>query len=186
MCEFGLFGGPTMALPGKMPDQVVTTEVAPLDGTIEYIPNFATPGLHEHVHHIHTPKHGHHAPFNFKLAIINLCQELYFFSFVQGHQVHAIVELSAWHIVLLTFIMFGELMSSTRSKICKICNMTTTTFHNRSYQICRFISIYNSFIYIIYIIIILIPSLKFRLPYLINVHQSINPFLLKSRGMKKR
>ena len=30
----------------------------------------------------------------------------------------------------------------------------------------------------------LIPSLKFRLPYLINVHQSINPFLLKSRGMK--
>ena len=28
------------------------------------------------------------------------------------------------------------------------------------------------------------PSLKFRLPYLINVHQSINPFLLKSRGMK--
>ena len=30
----------------------------------------------------------------------------------------------------------------------------------------------------------LIPSLKFRLPYLINVHQSIYPFLLKSRGMK--
>ena len=30
----------------------------------------------------------------------------------------------------------------------------------------------------------LIPSLKFRLPYLINVHQSSNPFLLKSRGMK--
>ena len=30
----------------------------------------------------------------------------------------------------------------------------------------------------------LIPSLKFRLPYLINVHQSINPFLLKSGGMK--
>ena len=30
----------------------------------------------------------------------------------------------------------------------------------------------------------LIPSLKFRLPYLINVDQSINPFLLKSRGMK--
>ena len=30
----------------------------------------------------------------------------------------------------------------------------------------------------------LIASLKFRLPYLINVHQSINPFLLKSRGMK--
>ena len=30
----------------------------------------------------------------------------------------------------------------------------------------------------------LIPSLKFRLPYLINVHQSINHFLLKSRGMK--
>ena len=30
----------------------------------------------------------------------------------------------------------------------------------------------------------LIPSLKFRLPYLINVHQSINPFLLKSRGTK--
>ena len=28
----------------------------------------------------------------------------------------------------------------------------------------------------------LIPSLKFRLPYLINVHQSIDPFLLKSRG----
>ena len=30
----------------------------------------------------------------------------------------------------------------------------------------------------------LIPSLKFRLPYLINVHQSIDPFLLKSRGMQ--
>ena len=30
----------------------------------------------------------------------------------------------------------------------------------------------------------LIPNLKFRLPYLINVHQSINTFLLKSRGMK--
>ena len=30
----------------------------------------------------------------------------------------------------------------------------------------------------------LIPSLKFRLPYLINVHQSIDLFLLKSRGMQ--
>ena len=31
----------------------------------------------------------------------------------------------------------------------------------------------------------LIPSLiKFRLPYMINAHQSINPFFLKSRGMK--
>ena len=29
----------------------------------------------------------------------------------------------------------------------------------------------------------LIPSLKFRRPFLINVHQSIDPFLLKSRGM---
>ena len=29
----------------------------------------------------------------------------------------------------------------------------------------------------------LIPSLKFRLPYLINVHQPIDPFLLKSRDM---
>ena len=28
------------------------------------------------------------------------------------------------------------------------------------------------------------PKSKFRLPYMINVHQSINPFLLKSRVMK--